>query len=172
MTSLSAAEINTLIAQMARELRALPGVSSRDAVMVGIQTGGYWIAERLHRELQLAEPLGSLSTRLYRDDFQQIGLHANIMPSNVPTAIEGRCVILVDDVLNTGRTLRAAMNELFDYGRPAAIRLAVLVDRNGHELPIAADVVGRKIALSPGQHAKLSGPDPLQLEIRKRETPA
>lgn len=172
MTGLSADEINAIIVQMASDLRNLPDVSKATAVMVGIQTGGYWIAERLHRELKLVEPLGSLSTRLYRDDFQHIGLHANIMPSDVPTPIEGRCVILVDDVLNTGRTLRAAMNELFDYGRPAAIRLAVLVDRNGHELPIAADVVGRKIPLPAEQHAKLSGPDPLLLEIRKREAAA
>ncbi len=165
MIRMNAAEIEGLIKRMAQDLRAQLGDALPTAVMVGIQTGGYWIAERLHRELNLHEPLGSLSTRLYRDDFNRIGLHPKITPSSLTAPIEGRCVILVDDVLHTGRTLRAAMNELFDYGRPAAIRLTVLIDRGGHELPIAADVIGQKIPLPTGQHVKLSGPEPLQLDI-------
>ena len=165
MTGMDAAEIQRTVQRMAQELRTQLGDALPAAVMVGIQTGGYWIAERLHQELGLREPLGSLSTRLYRDDFNHIGLHPKILPSSLEAPIEGRCVILVDDVLHTGRTIRAAMNELFDYGRPAAIRLAVLVDRGGHELPVAADVTGVKIALASGQHAKLSGPEPLRLDI-------
>ena len=165
MIRMNAAEIELLIKRMAQDLRAQLGDALPMAVMIGIQTGGYWIAERLHRELGLREPLGSLSTRLYRDDFNRIGLHPKITPSSLGAPIKGRCVILVDDVLHTGRTLRAAMNELFDYGRPAAIRLVALIDRGGHELPIAADVVGQKIPLPAGQHVKLSGPEPLQLDI-------
>lgn len=171
MKSLSADDIERAIADMAGALRRLPGFSADDAVMVGVQTGGYWIAERLHQLLALREPLGSLSTRLYRDDFNKIGLHGKIQPSNVPAPIEKRCVIVVDDVLGTGRTARAAMNELFDYGRPASIRLAVLVDRNGRELPISPDVVGRRIKLPPGQYARLSGPSPLRLDIHERAHP-
>jgi pyrimidine operon attenuation protein / uracil phosphoribosyltransferase len=165
MTRMDHAEIQRLILRMAQDLHAQLGAALPEAVMVGIQTGGFWLAERLHRELGLAAPLGSLSTRLYRDDFNRIGLHPKISPSNLSAPIAGRCVILVDDVLHTGRTIRAAMNELFDYGRPAAIRLAVLVDRGGHELPIAADVVGASIELPAGRHAKLSGPEPLRLDI-------
>jgi pyrimidine operon attenuation protein/uracil phosphoribosyltransferase len=162
---LDAIAIERLILRMAQELRGLLGDAQPEAVMVGIQTGGYWIAERLHRELGLREPLGSLSTRLYRDDFNRIGLHPRITPSSLSAPVANRCVILVDDVLHTGRTIRAAMNELFDYGRPAAIRLVVLVDRGGHELPVAADVVGEMITLPAGQRLKLSGPAPLQLNI-------
>ncbi len=165
MKRLDSADIQQLIRGMAQGLRTQLGAALHDAVMVGIQTGGYWVAERLHRELGLQAPLGSLSTRLYRDDFNRIGLHPKISPSNLSAPVAGRCVILVDDVLYTGRTIRAAMNELFDYGRPAAIRLAVLVDRGGHELPIAADVAGTTLELPAGRHVKLSGPDPLQLEI-------
>lgn len=165
MTHLDAAEIQRRIERMAQALRGQLGAALPEAVMVGIQTGGFWIAERLHRELGLREPLSSLSTRLYRDDFNRIGLHRKISPSSLSAPVADRCVILVDDVLHTGRTIRAAMNELFDYARPAAIRLVVLVDRGGHELPIAADVVGETIALPPGQRLKLSGPEPLHLDV-------
>lgn len=170
MKNLDAGEIERAIAGMADALRRLPGFASDRAVMVGVQTGGYWIAERLHSLLGLKEPLGSLSTRLYRDDFNRIGLHGKIQPSNVPAPIEDRCVVVVDDVMGTGRTARAAMNELFDYGRPASIRLAVLLDRNGRELPIHADIVGLKLKLPPGQYARLSGPSPLHLDIHERKS--
>lgn len=162
---LNESDISQLVKQMAAELRTQLGENLAKAVMIGIQTGGHWVAERLHQSLGLEEPLGSLSTRLYRDDFTTLGLHPKITPSSLPAAIEGRHVILVDDVLYTGRTIRAAMNELFDNGRPASIRLAVLVDRGGHELPIAADVVGKTLALPHAQRVKLSGPEPLQLDI-------
>lgn len=158
-------EIRELIRQMADSLRTQLGQELPTSVMIGIQTGGHWVAEQLHRSLQLAEPLGSLSTRLYRDDFSTLGLHPKITPSSLPVPIAGRHVILVDDVLYTGRTIRAAMNELFDNGRPASIRLAVLIDRGGHELPIAADVVGKAVSLPHAQRVKLSGPQPLQIDI-------
>lgn len=133
-------------------------------VMVGIHTGGVWVAERLHESLGLDTPLSTLNTGFHRDDFSRIGLHPGVGPSNIAAEIEDRHVILVDDVLYTGRSIRAAMNEIFDYGRPAAIRLAVLVDRGGRELPIAPDFVGTRISPAPERRIKLSGPRPLVLE--------
>ncbi len=109
---------------------------------MGIYTGGVWIAQRLHQLLRLECPLGTLDISFYRDDFTRVGMNPQVKPSLLPVSIEDRHVILVDDILNTGRTIRAALNELFDYGRPASILLAVLVDRGGRELPIQADVVG------------------------------
>ncbi len=123
-----------------------PEVSGNTA-LVGIYTGGVWLAERLHRDLGLTLPLGTLDVSFYRDDFGQIGLHPQVKPSDIPFEVEGSHIILVDDVLYTGRTIRAAINELFDYGRPASIRLAALVDRGGREMPIAAQYVGGMLAL-------------------------
>ena len=124
--------------------------------LIGIHTGGVWIAERLHDALGLKIPLGSLDVSFYRDDYGKIGLHKNVKRSDIPFEVEGRPLILVDDVLYTGRTIRAAMNELFDYGRAASIRLAALVDRGGRELPIAAQFVGAVVANVPeGQGIEL-----------------
>lgn len=136
--------------------------------MIGIRTGGAWVAERLHEALGLQTPLSTLNIGFYRDDFTRIGLHPRVGPSRIETEIEDRCVILVDDVLFTGRTVRAAMNEIFDYGRPAAVRLAVLVDRGGRELPIAPDFVGARLSLPPGRQIKLSGPRPLALALEEQ----
>ena len=135
-----------------------------DTAVVGIHTGGVWLAERLHRDLQLPLPLGTLDVSFYRDDFGQIGLHPQVRPSDIPFKVEGSHIILVDDVLYTGRTIRAAINELFDYGRPASIRLAALIDRGGRELPIAAQYVGtvldmpfnKMLALEKTSDGKLS----------------
>jgi len=101
--------------------------------MIGIKSGGVDVGRHLHTALALAEPLGELNISFYRDDFSMIGLHPVVGPSQVPFSVDGRHIILVDDVLSTGRTVRAAMNEIFDYGRPARITLAVLVQRTGHE---------------------------------------
>lgn len=133
--------------------------------MVGIHTGGVWIAKRLHELLQIEAPLGTLDISFYRDDFTRIGMNPQVRPSELAFSLDDRHIILIDDVLHTGRTVRAAMNELFDYGRPASIMLAVLVERSGRELPIEASVVGRKIDLGSGEHVKLTGPDPLALHI-------
>jgi len=132
-------------------------------LMIGIHTGGVWVAEALHQQLGLGEPLGSLDISFYRDDFSRIGMNPQVKPSALPYAIEDRHIILVDDVLHTGRTIRAAMNELFDYGRPASIMLAVLVERSGRELPIEATISGLHLDLGPNEHVKLNGPSPLQL---------
>lgn len=120
---------------------------SKDYSLVGIRTGGVWLVERLHRELAIAKPFGILSASFYRDDFDKIGLHSQTKPSEIPFEVEGAHILLVDDVLNTGRTIRAAINELFDYGRPASVSLAALVDRGGRELPVAAQYVGVALAL-------------------------
>ena len=161
-------DVTALIERMAAELNSLMTDSGRDRpAMVGIHTGGVWVAEQLHRQLGLEEPLGSLDISFYRDDFTRIGMNPVVQPSELPFSIDDRHLILVDDVLHTGRTIRAAMNELFDYGRPASIVLATLVERDGRELPIQANVVGRHMQLDPDQHIKLSGPDPLKLELRQ-----
>lgn len=161
-------EVEALLDSVAAQLREL--IRSRaleDPAMVGIHTGGVWVAERLHQRLGLQVPLGSLDISFYRDDFTRIGMNPQVRPSDLPFDIDDRNIILVDDVLHTGRTIRAALNELFDYGRPAAIVLAVLVERSGRELPIEANVVGRRMDLGPGEHVKLTGPEPLTLELQK-----
>jgi pyrimidine operon attenuation protein/uracil phosphoribosyltransferase len=146
-------DANTLIAGLAADIA--PNLTP-DTLIVGIHTGGAWVAERLHALLKCSQPLGTLDISFYRDDFSRIGLHPQVKPSNLPFDLEGRDILLVDDVLHSGRTVRAAMNELFDYGRPASIRLAVLVDRGGHELPIRPDFVGLSLIVSSHQNINLS----------------
>ena len=159
-------DVNQLLGQLAKELQSfLASRSVSDPLMIGIHTGGVWVAQALHSKLALTDPLGTLNISFYRDDFTRIGMHPQVQPSNLPFEVEERHIILVDDVLHTGRTIRAALNEIFDYGRPASVILACLIDRGGKELPICADVVGETISLSPGQHVKLTGPDPLRLTV-------
>ena len=159
-------DIDALLAGMVEGLRATLDREGRSQpLMVGIRTGGVWVAERLHRMLALADPLGELSINFDRDDFTRIGLHPRVQASRLPFHIDDRHILLVDDVLQTGRTVRAALNEIFDYGRPASVTLAVLADRGGHELPIRADVVGTVVSLGPEEQLKLAGPDPLGLEV-------
>ncbi len=155
-----------LVEHLASELsRYLNEKQIDNPAMVGIHTGGVWVAERLHQALGLKRPLGQLDITFYRDDFSQKGLHPVVKPSNLPFEVDNQPILLVDDVLHTGRTIRAAMNELFDYGRPASIHLIVLVERSGRELPIEANLFGHNLTLAPGQHIKLSGPEPLKLEM-------
>ena len=136
--------------------------------MIGIYSGGAWLAGRLHTELKLDSPLGALNINFYRDDFAQSGLQTHDRASHIPVDITGRDVILVDDIVYTGRTIRAAMNELFDYGRPKSITLVCLIARNGRELPIQPDVCALKISLAQAEVIKLRGPSPLSLERRMR----
>lgn len=146
-------DANSLIAQLADDIA--PALAP-DTFIVGIHTGGVWVAERLHAILKCPTPLGTLDISFYRDDFSRIGLHPQVKPSSLPFDLEGRDILLVDDVLHSGRTVRAAMNELFDYGRPATIRLAVLINRGGHELPIRPDFVGFTLAVPSHQNINLS----------------
>ena len=161
-------DINVLIENMAENISSHCGTQGyKNPLMIGIQRGGVWIAARLHQKLKLADPLGELNIAFYRDDFSKIGIHPEVKPSKLSINLDDRHIILVDDVLHTGRTIRAAMNEIFDYGRPASISLAILVERSGRELPIHPDIIGKTITLKEGEHAKLSGPEPLVLEIIK-----
>jgi len=133
--------------------------------LIGIRTGGLWIAERLRNALAIATEVGELDVSFYRDDFQRAGMKPHVSPSSLPFEVQDRSIVLVDDVLHTGRTVRAALNEIFDYGRPAAVILLALVDRGGRELPICADVVGSRLELPDGQQIKLQGPEPLRLSV-------
>ena len=163
---MSEQSIDQLIETMADVLRQrMQEAAIDDVLMVGIHTGGVWVAERLHALLELKQPLAKLDISFYRDDFSRIGMNPQVKPSQLPTSVDDCHIVLVDDVLHTGRTIRAALNEIFDYGRPATVTLAVLGERSGRELPIQADVVGQHIQLGEHEHVKLSGPDPLKLEV-------
>jgi len=128
-------------------LARVRGLARPDAVLVGIWSGGAWLAERLHRDLGLPGRHGVISSALHRDDFGSRGLTAGADHTRLPFEVEGRAIVLIDDVLYTGRTIRAAINELYDFGRPASVTLAVLVDRGGRELPICAAVSVARITL-------------------------
>jgi pyrimidine operon attenuation protein / uracil phosphoribosyltransferase len=133
---------------------------------IGIRTGGVWVAQALLEALGNPAPLGVLDVSFYRDDFTQSGLHPQVQPSELPFEIEGQHLVLIDDVLMSGRTIRAALNELFDYGRPASVTLVCLLDLNARDLPIRPDVVGATLSLAAAQRVKLSGPTPLTLELQ------
>lgn len=135
--------------------------------LIGIRTGGVWLADVMSKRLALKEPWGELDISFYRDDFSRIGLNPKVKPSSLPFSTEDRDIILIDDVIMSGRTIRAAMNEIFDYGRPASIILATLVDLGARELPVQPDVTGRVLALECHQRVKLRGPDPLLIELQE-----
>jgi pyrimidine operon attenuation protein / uracil phosphoribosyltransferase len=126
-----------------------------DAAIVGIYSGGAWLAERLAQDLGLDQRLGFIDVSFYRDDYAKKGLHPEVKPTQIGFNVDGATIVLVDDVLYTGRTTRAAINVLFDYGRPACIKLAALLDRGGRELPVSADHVGERVTLKAGQSLAL-----------------
>jgi len=157
-----------LIPNMVDQLKALLKQRGVDnPYVIGIHTGGVWVAEALHKALDLDSPLGSLNITFYRDDFTRIGMHPQVTPSTLDFDLDDQHIILVDDVLHTGRTIRAALNEIFDYGRPASVILVTMVDRGGRELPISADVTGVQLELGPDEQIKLSGPEPLSLDLQE-----
>jgi pyrimidine operon attenuation protein/uracil phosphoribosyltransferase len=147
-------DAEALFETLLRQIRADAGP---DTALVGIHTGGVWVAQRLHAALGLALPLGSINVAFYRDDYKKKGLAGGVRPSDIRFSVENARIILVDDVLYTGRTIRAAMNEIFDYGRPLSIRLAALVDRGGRQLPICPQYLG----------AALTVPDNSTLELQR-----
>jgi pyrimidine operon attenuation protein/uracil phosphoribosyltransferase len=150
-------DAEALYVELQHGVRSLLADGTRpDAALVGIWSGGAWLAERLQRDLGLTGAHGVISSTLHRDDFNARGLASGTDPTQLPFAIEGRHIVLVDDVLYTGRTIRAVVNELFDFGRPASVTLAVLVDRGGRELPIAAAYAAARLALPAAQRLRLA----------------
>ncbi|NOQ64833.1 MAG: bifunctional pyr operon transcriptional regulator/uracil phosphoribosyltransferase PyrR [Methyloprofundus sp.] len=138
----------------------------QDPLLIGIHSGGVWIAEKMHQWLDIKEPLALLDISFYRDDFSQIGINPKVKQSTLPLSVEGRDIILIDDVFYTGRTIRAALNEIFDYGRPNQIILGVLIERDGRQIPLRPDCVGAEVNLAAGQRIKLTGPEPLDIVIQ------
>src|SRR3569623_433954 len=151
-------DTEALYASLATQVKAALA-NAEQAAIVGIHSGGAWLAERLAAELHLTHRLGFIDISFYRDVYAEKGLHADVKPTQIPFEVDGATFLLVDDVLYTGRTTRAAINELFDYGRPAKIMLAALVDRGGRELPIAADFVAGTVALAEVEHLVLQRAD-------------
>ena len=145
MTDASLPDAEVTLGRLADKMR---GAVAFDAALVGIHSGGAWLAERLAHMLEGEHPLGSIDVSFYRDDYAQKGLRAKLATTRLPFEVEGSRIILVDDVLYTGRSVRAAINEIFDYGRPQSIELAVLIDRGGRELPIEAKYVGARLAVA------------------------
>lgn len=137
-------------------LRGVQQLRGADTHLVGITSGGAWLAERLQKDLGLAGEPGIISSAMHRDDFAKRGLSGAGQQTHLGFDVNGARIILLDDVLYTGRTIRAVINELFDYGRPADVKLAVLVDRGGRELPIQADYAAARVALPPAQSLALA----------------
>lgn len=165
-------DIQALLHSMAEDIRLQ--LEDKQPLLVGIHTGGIWVAQALTSILGsdfFDASLGTLNIAYYRDDFTRIGMHPQVAPSDLPFNVDDRHLLLVDDVLHSGRTVRAALNELFDYGRPASVTLAVLIEREeGHELPIQADIIGQSVSLSPEQQIKLTNEGGLHLEIVSSES--
>lgn len=136
--------VQELAAQIRPDLRP-------ETALVGIYTGGVWVAEKLHKLLGLTTPIGTIDVAFWRDDYKKTGMRSGVKPSDLRFEVENADIILVDDVLYTGRTIRAAMNEIFDYGRPTSIRLAALLDRGGRQLPISPQYVGANVRVEPNQ---------------------
>jgi pyrimidine operon attenuation protein/uracil phosphoribosyltransferase len=155
-------DAEALLADLTARIR--PDVGAETA-LVGIRTGGVWVAQRLHQALGLKLPLGTIDVAFYRDDYKKKGLSAGVRPSDIRFPVEDAQIILVDDVLYTGRTIRAAINEIFDYGRPTFIRLAALVDRGGRQLPICPQYVGAVIAARSDESIELRQDDTGRLTL-------
>jgi len=153
--------------QLVNMLAEKIGAVEAGTAVIGIHTGGVWVAERLAAKLNVAM-VGMVAVTLHRDDFASRGLHPQKMSTDIGFDIDGRHVLLVDDVLQSGRTVRAAVNELFDFGRPASVKLAVLVDRGGRQLPVQADYVAMTMPLEGAQSLELSqAGGKLRFEIRE-----
>ena len=151
MAGVPAAE--QLLAELAQQMQ---GAIAFDARLVGIHSGGAWLAERLSAMLAGDHPFGTMDVSFYRDDYDKVGLKPKVRRTELPFDVDGARLVLVDDVLFTGRSVRAALNELFDYGRPASVELAVLIDRGGRELPIEPTYCGARIAVASDRNVVLN----------------
>lgn len=154
MSSLSL-DAEALYSDLLRGMRLLLASYSQPPRLVGIASGGVWLAQRLQKDLVLVGEAGTLSSAMHRDDFSRRGL-AFSEPTRLPFDVNGAHLVVVDDVLYTGRTTRAVLNELFDYGRPASVKLVVLVDRGGRELPLQPDLAAARVALPASQSLELA----------------
>lgn len=160
-------DVSRLTSKMAAGIKEFTLANAIDSYeLVGIRTGGVWLARHLQQILNREQTIGELNINFYRDDFSQIGLHPQVEASSLPFSIDGQHIVLVDDVLLSGRTVRAAMNEIFDYGRPASIILAVLIDLGRRDLPIKPDIIGAELALDASERVKLIGPENLHIQIQ------
>ena len=147
----------TLLAQISADIKALLDKNGvHNSALVGIHSGGVWLMDRILKSLKIDIANGTLDAAMYRDDYNQRGLKAEPKPANIAFDVTGKHIILIDDIFYTGRTTRAAMNELFDYGRPASITLAVLINRGGAELPIAPQIMGASIVLNANDNLQLT----------------
>ena len=166
-------DAEALYRELLRGVQSLRAASG--ARLVGITSGGAWLAERLHRDLALPGRAGVISSVMHRDDFSRRGLAAASAQTQLDFDVNGAAIILLDDVLYTGRTIRAVLNELFDYGRPASVQLAVLVDRGGRELPVQADFAAARVALPHTQSLSLArseaGHYSFQVEEKRQDKP-
>lgn len=146
-------DAEALYADLARSVRTL---ITPETQLLGVTSGGVWLAERLQKDLGLTRPIGVISSAMHRDDYARRGMASGAQSTRIEFDVNGAQVLLLDDVLFTGRTIRAVLNELFDFGRPASVKLAVLVDRGGRELPIAADLCAARITLPASQSLALA----------------
>lgn len=159
-------DVNGMLDKMSGEIQTLMGSRNiENYSIIGIRTGGVWVAQELANRLSHTQTVGELNITFYRDDFTRIGLHPQVQPSHLPFEVDQQHILLIDDVLMSGRTVRAAMNEIFDYGRPASISLGVLVDLQQQELPIKPDVIGAQVQLQSKERITLTGPENLQLTV-------
>jgi pyrimidine operon attenuation protein/uracil phosphoribosyltransferase len=149
----SSLDAEALYAELVQGLRSLITPQTQ---LLGVASGGVWLAERLQKDLGLTQPMGVISSAMHRDDYARRGMSSGAQTTRIPFDVNGAQVLLLDDVLFTGRTIRAVLNELFDFGRPASVKLAVLVDRGGRELPIAADLCAAHITLPATQSLALA----------------
>lgn len=161
-------DAEALYAELLRGMRLQFAAVAPAPRLVGVASGGAWLVERLQKDLGLTEDFGILSSSMHRDDFSQRGLSSSGQ-TVLPFDVNGAHLIVVDDVLYTGRTIRAVLNELFDYGRPASVKLMVLVDRGGRELPVQADLAVARVVLSASQALELARSDDGRFSFRLQD---
>ena len=161
-------DAEALYAELLRGMRLQFAADAPAPHLVGVASGGAWLVQRLQKDLGLTQEFGILSSSMHRDDFSQRGLSSSGQ-TVLPFDVNGAHLIVVDDVLYTGRTIRAVLNELFDYGRPASVKLMVLVDRGGRELPVQADLAVARVVLPASQALELARNDDGRFSFRLQD---